>query len=98
MDDSETIAAGLDTSDSPATSIVLPARPEALRLDTRKTALIVVDMQNAYASAGAHTSRRLENQRRASAVSADFADHAWSSNRGPPRPYESKTPRDNLAR
>jgi len=50
----ETTAAGLDTSDSPATSIVLPARPEALRLDTRKTALIVVDMQNAYASPGGY--------------------------------------------
>ena len=54
MDNNETIAAGLDTSDSPATSFVLPARPEALRLDTRKTALIVVDMQNASASAGGY--------------------------------------------
>src|SRR5580658_4196093 len=54
MDDLGTGAAGLDTSDSPATSIVLPARPEALRLDTCKTALIVVDMQNAYASAGGY--------------------------------------------
>jgi ureidoacrylate peracid hydrolase len=52
MDDIGTTAAGLDTSDSPATSIVPPARPEALRLDTRKTALIVVDLQNAYASPG----------------------------------------------
>ncbi len=54
MDDIGTFAAGLDTSDSPATSIVLPARPEALRLDTRKTALIVVDMQNACASSGGY--------------------------------------------
>ena len=54
MDETETAAAGLDTSDSPATSIVLPARPEALRLDMRKTAMIVVDMQNAYASAGGY--------------------------------------------
>jgi ureidoacrylate peracid hydrolase len=54
MEDIGIIAAGLDTSDSPATSVVLPARPEALRLDTRKTALIVVDMQNAYASAGGY--------------------------------------------
>ena len=54
MDDIGMTAAGLDTSDSPATSVVLPARPEALRLDMRKTALIVVDMQNAYASAGGY--------------------------------------------
>jgi ureidoacrylate peracid hydrolase len=54
MADSQTTAAGLDTSDSPATSIVLPARPEALRLDIRRTALIVVDMQNAYATAGGY--------------------------------------------
>jgi ureidoacrylate peracid hydrolase len=54
MDDIETTAAGLDSIDSPSTSIILPARPEALRLDTRKTALIVVDMQNAYASAGGY--------------------------------------------
>ena len=50
----ETNAAGLDTSDLPSTSIVLPARPGALRLDTRKTALIIVDMQNAYASPGGY--------------------------------------------
>jgi ureidoacrylate peracid hydrolase len=54
MADIGTTSAGLDTSDSPATSIVLPARPEAIRLDTRKTALIVVDMQNAYASTGGY--------------------------------------------
>jgi ureidoacrylate peracid hydrolase len=54
MDDFARTAAGLDTSESPATSVVLPARPEALRLDTCKTALIVVDMQNAYASAGGY--------------------------------------------
>jgi len=54
VDDIGITAAGLDTSDAPATSVVLPARPEALRLDTRKTALIVVDMQNAYASAGGY--------------------------------------------
>jgi ureidoacrylate peracid hydrolase len=54
MDSFGTTAAGLDTSDSPGTSIVLPARPEAIRLDARKTALIVVDMQNAYASDGGY--------------------------------------------
>ena len=37
-----------------ADSVFLPARPEALRLDITKTALIVVDMQNAYASPGGY--------------------------------------------
>ena len=31
---------------------ILPARPEALRLVAAETALIIVDMQNAYASPG----------------------------------------------
>jgi ureidoacrylate peracid hydrolase len=44
-------AAGLEATE---TSVVLPARPEALRLDVAKTALIVVDMQNAYASKGGY--------------------------------------------
>ncbi len=35
-------------------SVVLPARPEAIRLDAATTALIVVDMQNAYASKGGY--------------------------------------------
>ncbi len=34
--------------------MVLPARPEAIRLDAATTALIVVDMQNAYASKGGY--------------------------------------------
>jgi ureidoacrylate peracid hydrolase len=44
-------AAGLEATEA---SVVLPARPEALRLDVAKTALIVVDMQNAYASPGGY--------------------------------------------
>jgi len=32
----------------------LPARPEALTLDARETAVIVIDMQNAYASLGGY--------------------------------------------
>lgn len=32
----------------------LPARPEALSLDARETAVIVIDMQNAYASIGGY--------------------------------------------
>ncbi|SFG50277.1 ureidoacrylate peracid hydrolase [Novosphingobium sp. CF614] len=35
-------------------TVVLPARPEAIRLDPATTAVIVVDMQNAYASRGGY--------------------------------------------
>lgn len=35
-------------------SVVLSARPEAIRLDAATTAVIVVDMQNAYASEGGY--------------------------------------------
>jgi ureidoacrylate peracid hydrolase len=35
-------------------SVVLPARPEAIRLDPATTAVIVVDMQNAYATKGGY--------------------------------------------
>ena len=37
-----------------AATITLPARPEALRLDPRETAVVVIDMQNAYASSGGY--------------------------------------------
>ena len=37
-----------------ARSVVLPARPEAMRIDPTTTAVIVVDMQNAYASKGGY--------------------------------------------
>jgi ureidoacrylate peracid hydrolase len=35
-------------------SVVLPARPEALKINPAETAVIVVDMQNAYASKGGY--------------------------------------------
>jgi ureidoacrylate peracid hydrolase len=35
-------------------AVTLPARPESLPIDPRETALIVVDMQNAYASPGGY--------------------------------------------
>ena len=35
-------------------SAVLPARPEAVRISANDTAVIVIDMQNAYASAGGY--------------------------------------------
>ncbi len=34
--------------------VTLAARPEALRLDPRETAVVVIDMQNAYASSGGY--------------------------------------------
>ncbi|QIG79868.1 pyrimidine utilization protein B [Stakelama tenebrarum] len=35
-------------------SVTLPARPEAIRVDPATTAVIVIDMQNAYASEGGY--------------------------------------------
>jgi ureidoacrylate peracid hydrolase len=35
-------------------SVILPARPEPIRLGVKSTAVIVVDMQNAYASPGGY--------------------------------------------
>src|SRR3978361_1529797 len=35
-------------------AVTLPARPESLPINPRETALIVVDMQNAYASPGGY--------------------------------------------
>ncbi|MGI4939359.1 MAG: pyrimidine utilization protein B [Janthinobacterium lividum] len=46
------VAAG--PPDVTGASVVLPARPEPLRFDPAHTALIVVDMQNAYASPGGY--------------------------------------------
>src|ERR1700761_1121343 len=46
------IPTGYAITDSP--SVTLPARPEPLRLKASETALIVVDMQNAYASKGGY--------------------------------------------
>ena len=38
----------------PGSTVTLPARPEALPLNPKESALIVVDMQNAYASPGGY--------------------------------------------
>jgi ureidoacrylate peracid hydrolase len=46
--------AEVNLSSAPSTVHELPARPEALQLKASETALIVVDMQNAYASAGGY--------------------------------------------
>lgn len=47
-------AAGYVPAASSDHRITLPARPEPLRLNPAETALIVVDMQNAYASPGGY--------------------------------------------
>lgn len=49
----ETLA-GYALPASDAEAVTLPARPEPLRLKASETALIVVDMQNAYASKGGY--------------------------------------------
>lgn len=38
-------------------SVVLPARPQAIRLSPQNTAVIVIDMQNAYASKGGYVDK-----------------------------------------
>lgn len=48
------IPAGIAEVTGAGTPLVLPARPEPLYLHQSNTALIVVDMQNAYASAGGY--------------------------------------------
>jgi len=50
----ETMAAGFAPAGPPGASVTLPARPEPLRLNVKETAVIVVDMQNAYASPGGY--------------------------------------------
>ncbi|MEG3088967.1 pyrimidine utilization protein B [Sphingomonas sp. PB4P5] len=41
-------------ADASRSAVTLPARPEALRLAPEHTAIIVIDMQNAYASPGGY--------------------------------------------
>jgi ureidoacrylate peracid hydrolase len=48
------VPTGYTAPDARTESITLPARPEPLRLKPSETAVIVVDMQNAYASAGGY--------------------------------------------
>ncbi|WP_174285855.1 pyrimidine utilization protein B [Sphingomonas bacterium] len=44
----------LRTGANAAAAVTLPARPEALRLDPAETAVVVIDMQNAYATEGGY--------------------------------------------
>jgi ureidoacrylate peracid hydrolase len=48
------VATGYAAPDSRTDSVTLPARPEPLRLKPSETAVIVVDIQNAYASPGGY--------------------------------------------
>jgi ureidoacrylate peracid hydrolase len=48
------VAGFAPTDKSRTSSVVLPARPEALKINPAETAVIVVDMQNAYASKGGY--------------------------------------------
>jgi ureidoacrylate peracid hydrolase len=48
------VPAGLPTAPGAPAPLVLPARPEPLALHANNTALVVVDMQNAYASIGGY--------------------------------------------
>jgi ureidoacrylate peracid hydrolase len=49
-----TTVAGFAPDHAGAAAVTLPARPEPLRLRPGETALIIVDMQNAYASEGGY--------------------------------------------
>ncbi len=44
----------ISTGTAGETGVTLPARPEALRLVPQETAVVVIDMQNAYASPGGY--------------------------------------------
>jgi ureidoacrylate peracid hydrolase len=45
----------VDTSaQADARTVTLPARPESIRVRTDNTAVVVIDMQNAYASPGGY--------------------------------------------
>ena len=46
--------AGYTPPDAGSEAVTLPARPEPLRMKPNETAVIIVDMQNAYASEGGY--------------------------------------------
>ncbi len=48
------VSTGYTAPDAHTDSVTLPARPEPLRLKPSETAIIVVDMQNAYATVGGY--------------------------------------------
>ncbi|MCW0234632.1 MAG: pyrimidine utilization protein B [Ferrovibrio sp.] len=57
MSESASVAAGYVPATSSGQAVTLPARPEPLRIKPGETALIIVDMQNAYASPGGYLDR-----------------------------------------
>jgi ureidoacrylate peracid hydrolase len=57
MSESVPVAAGYAPAAASDHVVTLPARPEPLRLKPSETALIIVDMQNAYASPGGYLDR-----------------------------------------
>lgn len=59
---------------SDAPSVVLPARPEAIRISPQNTAVIVIDMQNAYASEGGYVDQAGFDVSPAAGVIAKIAD------------------------
>lgn len=44
----------IDPSPASGDAVILPARPEPIRIDPATTAVVVIDMQNAYASPGGY--------------------------------------------
>jgi len=54
---SERDAPAIEIGSKPGLRITLPARPEPLRLSPAETAVVVIDMQNAYASPGGYVDR-----------------------------------------
>ena len=54
LSEAEALPAGYRAPDGRCGAVVLPARPEPLAFDVAATALVVVDMQNAYSSPGGY--------------------------------------------
>ena len=52
MDQANGVTVG--TADASAAAVTLPARPEPIRVVPSETAVVVIDMQNAYASSGGY--------------------------------------------
>lgn len=51
---SEAVVAGYKGPESRSESVTLPARPEPITLKPSETAVVVVDMQNAYSTEGGY--------------------------------------------
>jgi ureidoacrylate peracid hydrolase len=76
-----------------SSSVVLPARPEAVKINPSETAVVVVDMQNAYASKGGYVdvagfdisgaeaaieqTRKVLDAARASACTVIYFQNGW---------------------